>query len=152
MGTIIELGVNMETFGFVYIIAYFVDCNFAILAAFFPVLDMVGQGLTIIVMALSTAVIGLSLIGKLRPRKIYLPLAIMYWFAVACGFVAGLIVGITIGIENLPQTLDAAYITKNVPWFGTFRWSFMAILEVVAICGLRSILVHRKKLKAEAKV
>lgn len=139
----------METFGFFYITAYFIDACFAFLATFFPMLEVPGAIFDTTILAIGTPIILFSALGKLRPRKVYLTLALMKIFSFAVAIVVVVILVSKVGQDKMPEILSSAFMEQHLSWFYIYNWISMIIGGALATYGLTSILARRKKLKAE---
>lgn len=139
----------MEAFGFFYIIAFFISCNLSIVSAIFPSVEITSAFVDIFIFTLCTPVLLLSILGKLKPRKVFILLPLVYFFSLACGTAVAILLAFKIGIENIPEITTAAFFTSHLPWFPIFRWCFILVGEAFAIYGLTTIVARRKKLKAE---
>jgi len=138
----------METFGFIYVISFFIDVNVSILALLFPVLLNATTITSHIMLGLSGFVLCLTLLGRLKPRKVFIPLSLLHLLGLAIGFVLVFALAIKLGPDNIPKNaapaeLDALF-TKNMPWFTTIRWIIVGLGEIFAIYGLKTILDIRK--------
>lgn len=141
----------MEAFGFFYIIVYFIDCKLSIISAIFPSMEVITATADMCLLALCTPVLLFSVLGKLKPRKVYISMVLVAFFSFACGIAVVIALFMKVGPENYPEVATAAFVTSQLPWFPIFRWFFIILGEAFAIYGLISIMARRKKLKAECE-
>lgn len=133
----------MKKIGIIYVFLYFIDAVISIQEDSNIVVVSLSNYTTALVSILTIVVFVLSLLGKLKPRKVYLALSTFY-------LVCSILLGIALALY-LPDSFDENSTYQSIHQFlnEQFNWYLFAYYTLYAIWGILAIwgLANFKKLK-----
>ncbi len=135
-GSLARKGNAMATFGLVYLIAYLIDCLVSILATLIPPLGGISNFISSLLFLGSVFVVILGSIGKLRPRRVFLPLSIFYLCLFGFGIVLGIILAIDVGPDISSQKITMQFLCEHFSWYRAVHWTILIVLLALAVYGL----------------
>ncbi|MFA6033224.1 MAG: hypothetical protein WC889_10030 [Myxococcota bacterium] len=126
----------METVGFIYLIAYLVDCVGSIAATFIPSVEGISNLFSTVVSLFTVVVFVLGCIGKLRPRRVFLTLTIFYFCLLGFGMVLGTMLINDLGQQIHSQKITIQFLHAHFAWYPAVHLILLFAWAAVAVYGI----------------
>ncbi len=136
----------MRTFGYAYLAAYLIDCLLSALSLLVPWIEGLSNAVSMLVLVSSLVALGLSSVGPLRPRRVFLPLSLYDLGMGAIGLVAGVALAFIYEPERVTQELATpGGLYRLLPEMYWVMWTLAAIWFILAVAGLLYYRTYRAR-------
>jgi hypothetical protein len=128
--------VRMRFLGVAYLLGVVGDGAFSMVAIAVPALEGASDTLSTAMFAFSAIVLVLAIIGRLRPRLVFIVPVLLYGLFAVIGVVLAVAVIVKTGGKRLSDDFGLQDVVALFPWFGPVSWVLLALMMVIGTACL----------------
>jgi hypothetical protein len=129
----------MRTLGWIYLAGYALDAGLSAIASYAPGLVLASNLISTLMMLFTIVAFVLAVLGKLKPRKVFLALSGYYFFMLGFGFVLGVLLAVELGPQKLQGVdFNPQFLRQHYPWFEPVQLALLFVWTCLALYGLMS--------------
>lgn len=126
----------MKIFGWIFLLACFIDAATSIAATFMPALGDLSNLISTPVCFSAVAVFVLACMNRLRPRRVFLTLSAYYGGLMAFGFCLGVALVIKLGPSAAGHKVTIQFLREQFSWYECVHWLLIVPWLVLSIYGI----------------